>query len=824
MATDLYVQNTQKWLNDKFRGMSGYTEIEENGKTGWTTIYALLHGLQITLEVGSTANNFGPGTKNAFNAFIAANGNIQERATAQDAELQKKYESATGDEKERLAKLIDQYEKIHGIIQGALLCKGYSIGTNKPTGYFYAGTGAAIKQLKADAGLSDTTTVVTLNIMQALMSMDYFFSYDTSERTQKIINMQRYLNSNYEAYIGLTPCDGIYGRETSKSLIYAIQAEEGMSTSVANGNCGPSTKRCLPNIPYTGGYTKNGQTHGISYNGQTYSDDNINRFKKLLNMALYFNGVGTGEIVASTDSQAIMSIQEKYSLPATGTIDYTTWLALLISCGDIDRTATACDCATILDEAKAKTLYDNGYRYVGRYLSGTVGGTASKALTKEEIQIAFNNGLSIFPIYQDGGTSVSYFNKDQAYLDAEQALKYATLLEIPTSTTIYFAVDCDPQDSQITSNIIPYFEILSETLKAYKIGIYGTRNTCTRVCNLGYASSSFVSDMSTGYSGNLGFTIPDNWAYDQFSTITIGSGAGEIEIDKDSFSGRNNGFNTFESQKDRMYNNLKKVFDLAMEYTENNTARSNELVMHYFRNRTTKYGGSLFNGMSHNNLSWAATAGQIDSDFCNLVEERYGYLNLNFYVTNYSNANNEVIKYDMNHLCATINALLYTTSDNLVPNLDTLVDLYAGWGGDMISFAENVKAAAESGVSNLVQWAKDNICKNSGSNFNIDDYYADIDAVNIVNLMKEYELNFYAAFNMYFYTPLEEKTYAENRTCRYMNSVGSSNYIEGTCDILNEDGLGVIKYFLSNTFKQEYFDAAEEGFKAFLYSEYFYGR
>lgn len=47
--------------------------------------------------------------------------------------------------------------------------------------------------------------------------------------------------------------------------------------------------------------------------------------------------------------------------------------------------------------------------------------------------------------------------------------------------------------------------------------------------------------MSTGFSGNLGFPIPDNWAFDQFYTVTVGSGSGQIEIDKDAYSGRDIG-------------------------------------------------------------------------------------------------------------------------------------------------------------------------------------------------------------------------------------------------------------------------------------------
>ena len=123
--------------------------------------------------------------------------------------------------------------------------------------------------------------------MKALMSMDYFYSYDTSTKTKNIQKIQRYLNANYEEYIGLSPCDGVYGRSTNKALIYALQAEEGMPTSVANGNFGPSTKSFCPTIPYN--------NIESSYSGTKYSSSKIGRFAKLANMGLYVNGIGEGE-------------------------------------------------------------------------------------------------------------------------------------------------------------------------------------------------------------------------------------------------------------------------------------------------------------------------------------------------------------------------------------------------------------------------------------------------------------------------------------------------------------------------------------------------
>lgn len=566
-AGDPYVLNVQKWVNNKFRGKAGYTEVSESGYTGWPTIYALLHGLQITLEVGSTANNFGPGTESAWNTFVRQNGTILERTPEQDEKQREKLDSLTGDDKVALEKYLEQLENIHGIIQGALLCKGYSIGTNTPTGNFYSGTGNAIKKLKRDAGLSDSNTVVTLNLIKALLSMDYFFSYNTSEKTQKIIEMQRYLNGNYEDYIGLRPCDGVYGRSTNTALIYAIQAEENMPTSVANGNCGPSTKRCLPTL------SVNGTSSGTGYTGQAYSNDSLNRFKILANMAMYFNGFGTGELTSNLDASAIKSFQDKYSIAETGIVDYTTWLSLLVSCGDTDRTAIACDCATIITKDNIEVLKNNNYKYIGRYLSGTAGSGENqfnKGLSTEELQLLFNNGIRVFPIHQGAANYVAYFTEEKALEDARIAVENADNLHLQFGAIIYFAVDCDATDEQITYTILPYFkvlyaEVMIQSRGKYRVGIYGTRNVCSRISKEGFACSSFVSDMSTGFSGNLGFTIPDNWALDQFATVKITSGSKSIEIDKDGFSGN--------------YLGISQEYSVAESGYAQNTTTTNSFVL-----------------------------------------------------------------------------------------------------------------------------------------------------------------------------------------------------------------------------------------------------
>lgn len=123
----------------------------------------------------------------------------------------------------------------------------------------------------------------------------------------------------------------------------------------------------------------------------------------------------------------------------------------------------------------------------------------------------------------------------------------------------------DAVNDEVTSHILPYFRSVKEQMgklgSPYKIGVYGPRNACSRVSEEGCADASFVSDMSSGFSGNLGYAMPENWAFDQIVTKTVGSGEGLIELDNNIASGRDTGQGDFypaPSQK------LDTGFDLSL--------------------------------------------------------------------------------------------------------------------------------------------------------------------------------------------------------------------------------------------------------------------
>lgn len=504
---DEMVLKSQQWVNQNYTGKEGYTPVDEDGYTGSETVNGLLRAFQIELGITATSSNFGPTTTARFNERFP-NG-IQQQADGDEAE-----------------------DNIYGIIQCACWCKGYPTGSSEITKHFYGGTGNGIQMLKADAGCSDTSSTVTLNIMKALMSMIQF--QQVSSGSSRVREMQQFINRIYESYIdGLIPCDGVYGRETNLGLKKAIQVMLGFEGSDVDGSFGHGTTAALKQIT-------------IPNASGTISTSQEKEAFNLAKCALYGNGYTSFAFDTEwndTMRNIVLEFQDDYKITTSGRIDYNTWMSLMISTGNPDRASNACDTAnTISKNERYKILKNLGIKAIGRYIVGDNfdGDESSKELTFEEPEVLIKNGFSIIPIYQrNGSPSLVFFNEEQAIEDAEIAERRARHHLIPFESIIYFAVDLDVLDPDISSKIIPYFKKLKETLKNYKVGIYGTRNVCNQVMKEGYAETCYISDLSTGYSGNMGFKLPENWNLDQYATVTgLKDKEGETwEIDKVNYSG-----------------------------------------------------------------------------------------------------------------------------------------------------------------------------------------------------------------------------------------------------------------------------------------------
>lgn len=489
---DQMVLATQQWLNSTYAGRTGWYSIPEDGRTGWTTVYALLRAFQI--ENGSTtpSNNIGPWTQSKLTEV----GMLKKDINAAPSNNVK-------------------------ILQGTLWCKGYQ--ADGISGVFGDLTESGLISLKKDIGLENPNCSLSLNIWYTLFSMNQFVLL--SGGMQGIREFQQEFNRKHSLYYGqYVPCDGLAGRELYTCFILTLQREEGYSFEQANGSFGPATFSSCPTL--------------IANLSENIYPDTI----RCVKMALWLNGfplIGfdtSSNLDANTFSY-VHQFNKFMELPDTGADSITpgTIKSLFTSNGDTNRSCEACDTAKPITESRAKILVANNLKKVGRYLTPGMINGENKQLTKAELEILKKHNIAVIPIYQSSGDETAYFTKEQGIADANSAYQYATNLSLPGRSIIYFVVDVDVLGADIPGTVTQYFKGVFETLSAkgmYQVGIYGTRNVCKNVIDAGYAVTSYVSDMSTGYSGNMGYAMPKNWSFDQFFETNIEYNGQSLNIDK----------------------------------------------------------------------------------------------------------------------------------------------------------------------------------------------------------------------------------------------------------------------------------------------------
>lgn len=501
--SDLMVLKAQQFINSTYnKGATlGIAAVPENGNTSWTVMYALTRALQHELGITNLSDGFGPTTLST---------------------LQTKFPVINASTKTP--------ENILKIIQSGLYCKGYDGG--KIDGTYNPTVQASVTQLKKDMGVSSALpgSGIEPKVFKGLLNMDPYVLI--SGGNPSIRQIQQWLNGRYvkRRDFQIIPAEGYHSRTVAQCMLFAIQYEAGMADGVANGVFGPGTQSSLKNHVLQVGST------GI--------------WAQLFTAAMILNkrSVAFGSFTAEV-STAVTAFQTFAKLPTTGKADFATWSSLLVSYGDQSRAGSACDGVTKITDARAKALYAAGYRYVGRYLyNPSTKNLLEKQIQPGELATIASNGLRCFPIYQTFNNSVDYFTPAQGAQDAEDATFWAKKFGFKDGTIIYFSVDYDALDGEVTSNVLPYFRALNNALlssSGYKVGIYGARNVCQRVFDEGLSSTSFVCDMSSGFSGNLGYPLPTNWAFDQIDTVSVGTGDSLIEIDKNISSGRDIGQNTY---------------------------------------------------------------------------------------------------------------------------------------------------------------------------------------------------------------------------------------------------------------------------------------
>lgn len=596
-------------------------------------MYALTMGLQHELGISPVVPNFGPTTL----AKLTALGDIWLGW--------------------------NQNTNIVRIFQHALFCKGYWGCLPGQEGTFTPQTQSAVIDLRTNMGIPAGNGTIIPKIARCILNMDAYVV--VAGGTEKVRDIQRWLNGRYwdrGAYT-IGPADGHYSRDVQKSLMIAIQYELGLSPT---GGFGPGTQAGLAT-----------HTLGLGATGI---------FVDFFSAACVFNEpVGdkrtTRRSTLDTDlSLFVTAFQEFSQLPVTGVGDYQTWAQLLVSTGDPTRTyrVIASDTRFEITPSRATWLVDNDYRIVGRYLYDPPGSTLDKEIKPGELATIFAKGLSVFPIYQDNGRQAENFTYGQGYQAALNAHDLAASYGFNRGAVIFFAVDFDATQYQIDNAIIPYFRGVAAGLasrgKRYVHGVYGSRNVCINVTEQTFARYSFVSGMSSGFSGNLGFTLPNNWAFNQIQEIAVVNGADSFDLDRDvwrsnSYMGESS-VNASANPAGDFIDYISDLYGLAVVY--GGSRPPSQLVMEYIRHY--EYGGKDL----LNQIGWNILIGDFDEGFVTYVENEGMHIMPSF-TDPYSG-------YDIGaeHLMATANSyLLNPTSPGF--SLASDGDI-GGWAGDLMTF------------------------------------------------------------------------------------------------------------------------------------------
>ncbi|MFJ5832062.1 glycoside hydrolase domain-containing protein [Streptomyces sp. NPDC093089] len=644
---DEKVLDAQKWVNATYGAVAGYVRCPEDGRTGWSTMNSLIMGLQHELGITPVVASFGPTTMSKLTAL--------------------------GD----IGFGWNKNSNIVRIIQHGLFCKGYW-GANG-FGEFGAVTTEAVKSLRVNMGLPDGGTgtaggTVTPKIFKCILNMDAYVV--VAGGTEKIRSIQQWLNSRYwqrDAY-SIGPCDGIYSRDVQKSLVIAIQYELGLTP---NGNFGPGTQAGLKS--------------------RTVREGSTGIFVELFTAACVFNepvilrGLDDQEVrttfKSTFDSKTkefvqifqVFSQLYKQGDANYGVGEFDTWSQLLVSMGNADRAATASDTRFEITASRARWLFDNGYRMVGRYLYDPPGSTLDKEIKPGELNTIFSAGLRVFPIYQDNARQLADFTYTQGYQHALNAHDLASGYGFNRGTTIYFAVDYDAQQWEIDGQpqgIVAYFNGVVAGLasrgKKYFHGVYGSRNVCINVTAKTGARFSFVSGMSWGFSGNLGYPLPSNWAINQIKEFQVTNGSDVFDLDRDVWrTGAEPGVSSVNNTggpADAYIAYVQRLLNHANAYKTANNVGTNasRLVMEYIRHE--KYQG----------IQWWWLADSYDEGFVSYCNARGESVQNSFTdpITGY--------ELDATHLMATANGFL-ENSDPSEKKESTGGDI-AGWGGDIMTF------------------------------------------------------------------------------------------------------------------------------------------
>jgi hypothetical protein len=179
---------------------------------------------------------------------------------------------------------------------------------------------------------------------------------------------------------------------------------------------------------------------------------------------------------------------------------------------------SALDCTKFAASIKAA-----GVDLIGRYYRWPA--SRYKALSFLEASTLSRAGLSIIALWEWASDKISNFSYHDGFDQGTSAYRQAMKAQQPSNTPIYFAVDSDFNNNEISGPISDYFTGAKDAFdrmgggqSAYLIGVYGSGLTCSWLLAHGKVTRSWLA-VSTKWQG-----------YSSFASWDVKQGAKSLDI------------------------------------------------------------------------------------------------------------------------------------------------------------------------------------------------------------------------------------------------------------------------------------------------------
>jgi hypothetical protein len=199
-----------------------------------------------------------------------------------------------------------------------------------------------------------------------------------------------------------------------------------------------------------------------------------------------------------------------------------------------------------LTTRKLNCLADAGVKSIIRYYARFTQ-QREKRLTRPEAEAILRSGMSIAMVHQAAGDSPRAFSRETGIADAEYARNQAiNVIGQPGGSAIYFGVDFDCDEDDVSHRIVPYFRAVREILAAegleprYEVGAYGNGLLLRTLLEANLVSHTWLSQ-STGHNGSRAFKQTNRWTlFQHLSSVICG-----LDLDVDDFNPQMAGFGDF---------------------------------------------------------------------------------------------------------------------------------------------------------------------------------------------------------------------------------------------------------------------------------------